>query len=74
MHEMPDLVLQRSDANGSRVEGTSAAAGSPRRCDGTAAAAGSKGKDQARGGVDARPARGGQEMATASRNAETTSG
>ncbi|CAB1113610.1 unnamed protein product [Ectocarpus sp. CCAP 1310/34] len=72
MHEMPDLVLQRSDANGSRVEDTSAAAGSPRRCDGTAAAACSEGKGQARGGVDARPARGGQEMATASRNAETT--
>ncbi|CAN0250201.1 unnamed protein product [Ectocarpus sp. 12 AP-2014] len=72
MHEMPDLVLQRSDPNGSRVEGTSTAAGSPRRCDVTAAAAGSEGKGQARAGVDARPARGGQEMATASRDAETT--
>ncbi|CAM9208966.1 unnamed protein product [Ectocarpus sp. 4 AP-2014] len=72
MNEMPDLVLQRSDANRSRVEGVSAAAGSPRRCDGTAAAAGSEGKGKARGGVDARPAWGGQEMATASRNAETT--
>ncbi|CAM9529753.1 unnamed protein product [Ectocarpus sp. 6 AP-2014] len=72
MHEMPDLVLQRSDANGPRVEGTSAAAGSPRRCDVNADAAGGEGRGQARGGVDARPARGGQEMATASRNAETT--
>ncbi|CAN0396973.1 unnamed protein product [Ectocarpus sp. 12 AP-2014] len=72
MHEMPDLVLQRSDANGSRNEGTSAAAGNPRGCDVTAAAAGSEGMGQARGGVDARPARGGQEMATASRDAETT--
>lgn len=74
MDKMPDLVLQRSDANEARIEGTSAAAGGPRGCDVTSAAAGSEGKGQARGGVDARPAGGKGGEATASRSAEIMGG